>query len=287
MVFPAQSCTSLSRGGVAVTGPDAATFLQGLITNDIYALPAARLLYAALLTPQGRFLHDFFVAPLPDGFLLEGENGARRDDLLTRLTTYRLRADVSIAPVEVAVMVGVGNVGEVPTLPGDIIVAADPRHPHLGWRAVRVGAETLPVPDGYTKQSLATYDRHRIVLGIPDGIRDAALGTSTLEELNFPRLNGVSFTKGCYVGQELTARMEHRALAKKHLYPVTLNMGDFGETEHQHNDIYADDHVIGILRSRCSDQGLALLRDDAIKADTRGIAPIVLQAIENGFALVV
>ncbi len=223
--------TSLSgRGLIHLEGPDRHDFLQGLITNDMNALKPGEALYACLLTPQGKFLHDFFVSE-GDGFtLLECEGGERAQDLYERLNKYRLRADVQISVEEnvpVYVIFGEQNA------PGYF----DPRHPDMGFRSF----EKPDLPEKPFEQ----WDRRRIELGIPDGSRDMVVEKSTLDEAHIEKWNGVSYEKGCYVGQELTARMHHRGLGKKHLQTVQLNaLPDKAE-----------------LRSTCGDIGLALVRE--------------------------
>lgn len=253
MSLPPFHFARLPRGCIAVTGPDAATFLQGLITNDISLLAAQPVLYAALLTPQGKFLHDFLIYPTPGGFLLETESDPRRDDLIARLTKYRLRAKVDITPVPITVFSifrhprAGGDPVEIQNQTGQpYLLAPDPRHADAGWRLVITGETCAPFPmPGYHETPFDTWDYHRIALGLPDGSRDAEIGVSTLEELNIPRLHGVSFTKGCYVGQELTARMEYRGLGKRHLRIIKI----------------ADMPEGAVLRSHCRDLGLALVQD--------------------------
>lgn len=263
-MIPEHFITPINRGGITVTGPDAEAFLQGLITNDINLLGTEPVLYAALLTPQGKFLHDFFIYPVPGGFLLETEAEARRDDLIARLTAYRLRAKVTIAAVDISVIVGRGP---APTFSSNATIVTDPRHPGLGWRVVQAGEAPIPSPGGFTISPLSVYDQHRIALCVPDGSRDAEIGVSTPEELNLPRLNAISFTKGCYVGQELTARMEYRGLAKRHLYPMALKSvipAQAGIPSSHANDIYMNGRLVGTLRSHSTDMALALLKDDAV-----------------------
>ncbi len=242
-------CARLPRGGILVSGDDAAVFLQGLISNDIRLLEHgdAAVLYAAFLTPQGRFLHDALIYRGPDGFLIETQASARCVNLAAHLQKYRLRAKVDWKEIPITVW---GGPGVTPPPQGscadeNAIRVMDPRHPDLGWRVVVPGTDDAPPPAGYRPVPFSAYDEHRIALGVPDGDRDAEIGVSTLEELNIPRLNGVSFTKGCYVGQELTARMEHRGLAKRHLKPMRVDAVPDGAE----------------LRSHCGDIGLALIRD--------------------------
>lgn len=220
-----------SRGIIHIEGNDRTDFLQRLTTNDIDLLRTQGTIYTCLLTPQGKFLHDFFVSQGPNSLVLECEGEKRAKDLYKHLLKYKLRADICIS-VEEAVPVFI-SFGEQP-FPG----YQDPRHPGLGWRS-------FTKPNIEKEEPFELWDRLRINLEIADGSRDAVIERSTLEELNITKHNGVSFTKGCYVGQELTARVEHRGLAKKHLKMVQVD------------DL--EDH--STLRSSCGDIGLAIVRD--------------------------
>ena len=232
-----------ARGLIRVGGPDAFKFLQNLVSNDLAALDTTPLLYACLLTAQGKFLHDFFISKDGDTYLIECEGGPRTDDLLRRLTLYKLRSQVTLdAEPQQPVYVTFGT----DALP-------DPRHPALGSRS-------LTKPD-LPELPFEVWDELRIRLNIADGSRDAELEKSTLEELNMAE-TAVSFTKGCYVGQELTARMEHRGLGKRHLHAL-----GFAETSPAYGTpvLLADGTEIGEMRSGCCHIGMALLRDDSLE----------------------
>jgi tRNA-modifying protein YgfZ len=193
-----------NRGLIHIEGEDRVSFLQGLVTNDVAKAAHERIVYASLLTPQGKFLHDFFIHA-GDGFLLlDCEGGARAKDLYERLLKFRLRAKVRISVEENHPVYAVfhSRVG----LP-------DPRHTALGHR-------TFQKPD-LEEKPFEEWDRLRISLCIPDGSRDLEIEKSTVQEGRIDMLNGVDFQKGCYMGQELTARIHYRGLAKKHLYTVT------------------------------------------------------------------
>lgn len=221
------------RGLLHLEGKDRHAFLQGLITNDMSALKPGMLLYACLLTPQGKFLHDFFVQDGDGVILLECEGGARAQDLYDRLLKYRLRQDVRISveqDVPVYAVIGSDQYG-----------LADPRHPEMGYRS-------FEKPDNLPEEPFQVWDKHRITLCIPDGSRDLIPESSTLDEGRIDKLNGLSYDKGCYVGQELTARMHYRGLGKKHLYTVdTDNLPKGAE-----------------LRSSCDNIGLALVKDQVM-----------------------
>lgn len=248
----------LSRAVIQLSGNDVRSFLQGLISNDVGLLQTQPALYACLLNPQGKFLHEMFVINgLSGNVYLDVEDGARATDLVQRLNAYKLRRQVKIEVLPDAVVAAVFD-----TPPDAPWVYPDPRHPDMGWRQIHTDKSSPLRGERYQE-----WDTRRIKLGIADGSRDAVIGVSTLEELNIVQHHGVSFTKGCYVGQELTARLENRGLAKRHLYPVTLMsftpISPQGEGDSR-DDIYLGDHKIGELRSRCGDVGLALLRDDAV-----------------------
>lgn len=198
------------RAIIAIGGTEARSFLQGLITNDVEKISPANAIYAALLTPQGKVLFDFLIAE-GDGALLIDCLAVSRDALVKRLTLYKLRAKVTIeAHDQLAVLTGLTG---RPTLRGNTF--DDPRQPGLGTRSIAARAE-MP-KDVFTS---AEYHKHRLDLGIPEG---ADFGSDKIFALDadLDELHAVSFTKGCYVGQELTARMKHRGTARKRLLPIT------------------------------------------------------------------
>lgn len=233
------------RGMVTITGPDRRAFLQGLTTNDVSFLEQQPCVYSCLLTPQGKFLHDFFVTEDTDTLRLECEGGKRAEDLLTRLKPFRLRSKITLDLIAtVPVFVGAGP------LPAEAF--PDPRHADLGWRS-------YSQPQNMPENSFEKWDEHRILLGVPDGSRDMVPGSSTLAEYNIDQLNGVSYTKGCYMGQELTARIHHRGLMKKRLEIV--HASDLGYSlPPPGSDIRLKDDRIGEMRSSCGDSGLALVK---------------------------
>lgn len=261
------------RGILAVAGPDRRTFLQGLISNDIEKVGTARACYAALLTAQGRYLHDFFLVEHQDAFLLDGER-ARLADLKRRLAVYRLRSKVTIderAELAVTAVFGSDILARLglPSVPGAAQVFAsgvmfvDPRLIELGARCVlrREGAEAALAAAGLGAAEFANYDRLRLRLGVPDGSRDLVPEKSLLLESGFDELNGVDWNKGCYIGQELTARTKYRGLVKRRLMPVAID----GPPPALGTPILADGHEAGEMRSSRDGRGLALLRLDAAR----------------------
>jgi len=199
-------CRLNGRALVRVTGPDRRSFLQGLLTNDVEALDEGALRFAALLTPQGKFLFDLFVLAESDALLLDVQ-ADRRDELIRRLSMYRLRARVEIAPAEGAVSAAWG---EGP-LPG----AADPRLPALGARLYGEAPAATATEDD--------FDTHRLELGVPDPARDCVPDRTYPIEANFDLLNGIDFRKGCFVGQETTSRMKRRGQIKNRMLPLTFD----------------------------------------------------------------
>ncbi|WBU52234.1 folate-binding protein YgfZ [Paracoccus sp. SCSIO 75233] len=218
-----------------VTGPEREDFLQGLVTNDVRRAPV----YAALLTPQGKYLADFFIIPDGDGFLLDVA-ADQADDLKRRLTMYKLRAKVAIEDDPRQVSRGLGPAPE-----GAI---ADPRDPALGWRGYGVG-----------ENDSTDWDAVRVAHLVPQA--GLELGPdSYILEMGFERLNGVDFRKGCYVGQEVTARMKHKTELKKGLRRVLLE----GEVPPGTPILMGDGREAGTVYTQAGGQGVAYLRFDRI-----------------------
>ncbi len=262
------------RGVLRIDGEDRVAFLQGLVSNDVSRVGADRAIYAALLTPQGKFLHDFFIAAIGDSLLIDCE-GDRRDDLFRRLRMYRLRSKVELTDVTEELTVhaafgegAAGLAGENPSagqaMPnGEGVSFVDPRLAGAGLRYI-MPAGTVP-ETGDLAVSAATaddYDRWRLSLGLPDGSRDMVVEKAILLESGFEALNGVDFDKGCYMGQELTARTKYRGLVKKRLMPVRIT-GDLPEPG---TAIMAGDRDVGEIRSGRGDLAMALVRLDALEA---------------------
>ncbi|MSP83515.1 MAG: folate-binding protein [Alphaproteobacteria bacterium] len=260
------TCVPLAQRGVLrISGEDARPFLQGLISNDVQRVAPGRAIYAALLTPQGKYLFDFLVAQAGDDLLLDVE-AARAADLLRRLSLYRLRSKVVIADAGsssrvfallgdgVAERLGLAAEGSARAL-ADGVTFIDPRLARLGARALLPSAAAL-VALGFVAGTPADYDRHRLALGVPDGSRDILVDKSFLLESNVEELHGVDFDKGCYVGQELTARTKFRGVVRKRLFRVDVD----GPLPDPGTPILLGDKEAGIMRSGADGVGLALLR---------------------------
>src|SRR5580692_6157589 len=202
-----------ARAVLAVTGEDRVSFLQGLVSNDVAEAGPGRAVWAALLTPQGKWLADFFVLSDGERLLLDCER-AQAAFLVQRLGRYRLRSRVALTDVQDTLAVFAAWNG-TPEVPGDAIAAPDPRLPEAGWRVLSPRA--LP-----ETADAAAWDMHRLALGLPDGSRDLEAEKTVLLEAGFDELSGVSWSKGCYMGQELTARTKYRGLVKRRLVPVEI-----------------------------------------------------------------
>ncbi len=208
------------RGVIAVGGEEAASFLQGLLTNDVERLEEGEARYAGLLSPQGKILFDMLVVRAPSGsdaaFLIDcaAEQAA---DLARRLGFYKLRSKVSIADQSGARAV-VAYWGEEPDEPPDSVLYADPRDPRLGWRAILPRDKAVAIGDEHAP----TYEALRIGAGVPKGGADFIYGDAFPHDANFDLLHGVDFDKGCYVGQEVVSRMKHRGTARKRVARVKV-----------------------------------------------------------------
>lgn len=247
-----------NRSGLLVEGPDAKDFLQGLLTQDMNLLDSQNVVYSALLTPQGKFDYDFFVWKQDDGYILECE-AHRADVLLQRLSNFKLRKNITLKTVSLQVVALWGDEAALKAFSYD----RDPRHDALGYRKIFIEPIDKTQFNGVTDVEFNFYYRLLLSYGIPDGSRDIAIGEDTAADINLEKLNGVSYTKGCYMGQELTSRMHHRALSKKGLYAVTIE----GAPLPPFTDIVTPDgNLIGEMRSSQGDIGLAVLRHDALKA---------------------
>ena len=236
------------RAVLTIEGDDRVSYLQGLVSNDVPAAGPGRAVWAALLTPQGKWLADFFIFADNGRLLLDCER-EQAPDLLRRLSRYRLRSKVTLSAAEdLSVYAAWGGTPDVPA-----IAAPDPRIAEAGWRLL----SAAPLP---TNALEADWDRHRLALGLPDGSRDLEAEKTVLLEAGFDELNGVSWSKGCYMGQELTARTKYRGLVKRRLVPVAID----GPVPAPGTPVLRDDAEVGSMRSGRDQAGLAVLRLEAM-----------------------
>jgi folate-binding protein YgfZ len=248
------------RGVVSVAGEDAEKLLQGVITNDMGLLRTQPAIHAGLLSPQGKIQFEFFVVRTPDGFCLETARD-KTATLADRLMLYKLRAKVEIEDVSSDYTVAViwGGPYEPHGRGKPPLWFADPRLPDMGYRAlVTMGSDWALAGENATSGTPDEYHAHRIALGVPEGGTDYVLGDTFPHEALFDQLNGVSFKKGCYVGQEVVSRMQNRGTTRKRVVPLV------GEAPlpAPGTEVVAGGVEIGKLGSVANEKGLALLRLD-------------------------
>jgi tRNA-modifying protein YgfZ len=255
------------RGVLRVSGPQVETFLQDLVSNDLTTLPPSEGRYAALLSPQGKILFDMIIITTTEedgarAFLIDcvAEQAA---DLAKRLGFYKLRAKVTIEDrsAQVAVLTYLHGAPQI-----DGIVVRDPRSNALGYRAYVPRAQASAADTNAT-----AYETRRIEAGVPKGGVDFAYGDAFPHEANFDLINGVDFKKGCYVGQEVVSRMQHRGTTRKRIVKVTFS----GEAPPPGAEIKAGDILVGTMGSSAHEHGLAMVRLDRVEeAKAAGLAPI-------------
>jgi folate-binding protein YgfZ len=251
------------RGVIKVGGADARTFLNGLVTTDVDLIQPGLGRFGALLTPQGKIIADFLITEAPaghgGGFLIDIPR-ALAQGLADKLGFYKLRAKVSVENLS-------DNLGVLAVWDGDPAIKpdltfADPRSEKLGWR-VLVPEELAPKVANLIGADLvdsAAYDTHRIACGVPRGGTDFMYGDAFPHETNMDRLRGVDFDKGCYVGQEVVSRMQHRGTARTRIVRLILE----DSPPETGIAVVAGDKPLGTMGSSANGMGLALLRIDRV-----------------------
>ncbi len=265
------------RSVLEIAGEDRASFLQGILTNDVEGLTEGEGRFAGLLSPQGKILFDFFIVSAGDSFLVDCPSKLAAD-LTKRLALYRLRARVAIAGVSDRWGVGAAwGEGAPEWAKANAPVAyPDPRLSGLGFRLLVLGSHQPQF-----SASLDDYEAMRIALAIPEGGKDYAYGDAFPHEACFDLLNGVNFKKGCYVGQEVVSRMQHRGTARTRMLAVSAQQ----PLPQGGTDILADGFAVGRLGSVAGERGVALARLDRAKEAlakgqnfTAGGVPVELSA---------
>jgi tRNA-modifying protein YgfZ len=246
------------RSVIAVKGTEARSFLQGLISNDMEDCAPSKGIYAALLTPQGKILFEFFVTEHEDRFLIDCAT-ARAPDLIKRLTFYKLRAKVDIA---LAADLKVGAVWDSTsqTISDGVAAFADPRLPALGARLIGPLPQLQSVIAGV---QAGDYRSHLLDLGVPDSA-DVPPDTVFALDAGFEELGAVDFRKGCYVGQEVTARMKHRASARRRFLVAEID----GDLPPAGTKLEASGREVGTLATGIGGRALALVRLDRVDEAT-------------------
>lgn len=250
------------RGVVKVSGDDARGFLNGLLTADITLVRPGTGRFGALLTPQGKIISDFLVTEAPGGhgggFLFDCPK-ALAPQFAQRLNFYKLRAKVAVE--DISDSIGVLAVWDGPSEIALDLAFPDPRDERLGWRILlpQDMAEKAAQVLSAALVDAADYDAHRIALGVPRGGVDFVYGDAFPHEANMDRLHGVDFDKGCYVGQEVVSRMQHRGIARTRVVRVTFDSAPLDGL-----DVMAGDKTIGKMGSAAGGRGLALLRIDRV-----------------------
>jgi len=265
-----QTAALPARGVIEIGGEDRVTFLQGLVSNDVATAAPGKAVWTALLTPQGKWLADFFILA-DSGGLVEGNRllldceRAQMPMLIQRLSRFRLRSKVTIAARD---DLGVFVAWDGPPPQGDI-AAPDPRLPDAGWRLLSATPLT-------TNATVTDWDLHRLRLGLPDGSADMEAEKSVLLEAGFDELSGVAWDKGCYMGQELTARTKYRGLVKRRLVPVSVD----GPLPAPGTPVLRDGAEVGTMRSGLGRSGLGrsgLLHSGPEGPDQAGLGLAVLR----------
>jgi hypothetical protein len=270
------------RGVVKLAGADARHFLNGIVTNDIGNAGPGRARFAALLTPQGKIVADFLaVEAAPedgDGIFLDCPR-ALTQTLVDKLAFYKLRAKVTIE--NLSDVLGVMAVWDTEGKNAETeygLCYADPRLPALGLRViVPPAALSEAAADlGATLADAEAYDAHRIALGVPRGGQDFSYLDTFPHEADMDQLNGVDFDKGCYIGQEVVSRVEHRAMARNRVVPVRYD----GGAPASGVEVLAGDKPLGVMGSAAQGRGLALLRLDRVADALAARTPLIAGGVE-------
>jgi folate-binding protein YgfZ len=248
-----------NRSLIGLSGCDTHKFMQSIISNDIYLLDISPAIYALLLSPQGKYLYDFFVAKSNDGLLLDCHSSVK-DALIKRLSLYKLQADVNI--IDLSTEYKVLHVT-------DYINASnwcfkDPRHSSMLFRCW-IQNDQMQQVEQY-KLDNGAYEQFRIYNAIPEGVSDLDLDKSFPLEFGFEKLNAISFTKGCYVGQEVIARTTYRGVVRKQPYKVEAENGTLPA---KHAPIIANGNEVGVMCSSLGNIGIALIRVEDYEANSQ------------------
>ncbi|MGB7287637.1 MAG: folate-binding protein [Salaquimonas sp.] len=246
-----------NRALLNVTGEGAADFLQGIVTCEVAKLVPGEIAFGALLSPQGKILFDFFVVASTKGFIFDVEK-SMAGDLAKRLAFYRLRAKIDIEPMDERTHVfSIWGANINPkSLLADGVICKDPRLAEMGYRAYIRRA-----PDGVDIKSMKQWNDHRIDQGMPEGGLDFSFGDAFPHEALMDQFKGIDFAKGCYVGQEVVSRMQHRGTARKRLIKVSAS----ASLPNNGTEILSNGKACGSLTSNNGKTGIAMIRIDKVE----------------------
>jgi hypothetical protein len=280
-----------SRSVISVSGSEREAFLQGLITNDVTKVDTATTIYALMLTPQGKYLYDFFISEHNGTYLIDC-NATLKASIIKRLSMYKLRSDVQVtdASDQYKIVAAVGEKAmNLPSpaceghtqISSNTLMYIDPRHISVGIRAyILQNGESEPFASlGYKEEEESAYEHHRITCGIPSGDTDMVSGDTFPLDFRMDHFHAISYTKGCYVGQEVTARVHHRGKVRKKPYLVSADQ--HLPTSKDEVILSPSEKKLGKLCSTNTTTGLALLDSEAVEsAQYQGILSSNQQPIQ-------
>lgn len=251
------------RGVIRISGSDATTLLDGLLTNSLGRLAEQPAIHTGLLAPQGKILFDFYLVTVADGYLVDIDR-TRVEDFIKRLSFYRLRADVQFENLSETMSVGVLWPAAA-SLPGGVIAYPDPRNPALGQRLILAPERVAEIPADTA--STDAYHQHRIALGVPEAGLDYPITDTFPHEALYDQLHSIDFKKGCFIGQEVVSRMQHRGTARKRAIRISGDAPLVAGAK-----VEAGEATIGVVGSASAEAGIAMLRlDRASEATAKGV----------------
>ncbi|MCD6034590.1 MAG: putative global regulator [Rickettsiales bacterium] len=277
------------RAVIRISGQDARPFLQNLLTANMDSVSPTRTVYAALLTPQGKFLYDFFICQADDSFLLDCQ-GSKLRDIIAKLEEYKLRSQITIEDVSsqfrVIVFMGEQVIEDIsPEMEAGVAqtfdfgyVFIDPRTVDMQGRGIcKADAVDALLAYGFKPMERDQYEFLRLWIGLPDTSRDMESGASYPVDYGFVEMGAIDFTKGCFVGQEVTARVQHKGARRYQLYPVAVE----GNIPSDGTEVLVGQKKIGTFCSGIDGVGLALLRIEDIERIAQSPSDILLYAGES------
>ena len=248
------------RGIILIEGKDRFKFIQGIISNDIELLRKKPSIYSSLLTPQGKFQHDFFISNFKEKFYLECDK-SEQEEIINKFTMYKLRLDVKVSiSSNYNIILSKKKLNFSESNPSSILSFYDPRFNNSFFSRTYTDSSFITtIKKKYVEINENKYETLRLNNCIPDFSIDAIKAKSLLLEMRFDELNGISWTKGCYMGQEITARMKHRRIVKKKIFKVLIDFRN-----NLKNEITFENETVGKLTSHNKKDGIAFLDTKAL-----------------------